>query len=173
MSPPRLGLVGIGFMGRGMAKNLISPKKAFKYQSLGIFDSNPSNEAVKSLRDQAKELGVPMTVASSTHQLAKDSDIVCLSLPSEQSCNDVVDTLLAGFNAEKKLSPILYSWDIPPNTPIIVDHGTFSREFSLKTAEKAKHHGVKYVDGECYWFSSVWVTVVGILVGMSQETGCD
>ena len=135
-------------MGRGMAKNLITPKKPFKYQNLGIYDSNPSNEAVKLLQEQAKELAVPMTVASSVHQLAKESDLVCMSLPNEAICADVVDELIAGFNAEKKLSPILYNWDIPPDTPIIVDHGTFSREFSLRTAEKAKLHGVKYVDGK-------------------------
>ena len=147
MTKPRLGFVGIGFMGRGMSKNLLTPKKPFKYQTFGVYDANPSNEAVKMLQEHAQELAVPLKVAPSVQQLAKDSDIVCMSLPNENICGSVVDSLLAGFNAEKKRSPILYNWDIPPDTPIIIDHGTFSREFSMKTSEKAKLHGVKYVDG--------------------------
>lgn len=84
---PRLGFVGIGFMGRGMAKN-IANKFPAKYKQFTVYDSNPLNEHV--LKMAKEKYDYPFVTATSAAHLASQSDIVMCSLPSEQIATDVL-----------------------------------------------------------------------------------
>jgi len=82
-----------------------------------------------------KKYGYVTTAAD----VAKRSDCVSLSLPSEKVTNDVIfgpEGLLVGFS---KFSP-----EDPP--PIIIDHGTSTRNFVRDNSLKVLQAGAIYVD---------------------------
>jgi len=77
----RVGFVGVGFMGKGMAKNIMKKhNNPFQFTSLTVFDSQPQNTADLA---QSAAAAFPLHVATSAADVAKRSDVVCLSLPSE------------------------------------------------------------------------------------------
>jgi 3-hydroxyisobutyrate dehydrogenase-like beta-hydroxyacid dehydrogenase len=146
---PRLGYVGVGFMGKGMVKNVM--KKAnteYNLKSFTIFDTVSTNTESLQAFYTASQFKFPFSVVSSSSAVAQMSDTVCVSLPTEEITHNVLfgnDGLISGFNASTKRGPIVYDWDIPPNTPVVVDHGTFSQAFVKDCHVKAKEVALNHI----------------------------
>lgn len=122
----RLGFVGIGHMGRGMAANL-----AKKTTILNIFDVVPPTS--EPFLDSSK-----FNICQSLVEVTKSCDIISLSLPSESVCHDVI------FGK----SGLLESWQQCQTNSrrIIVDHGSFSRTFAVTTGQILNRSNIGYVD---------------------------
>ena len=85
----RVGFVGVGYMGKGMVKNILCKHNApFKFDSLALHDGQPGN--VEALV-RAHTGAFPLHVASSAAEVAVRSDVVCLSLPSEEITRSVMN----------------------------------------------------------------------------------
>ena len=69
----RIGVIGIGAMGKGIALNLLKNKAP-----LTIYDTNDDN--INSFMKMANDSN-HIKIASSISDLAKTSDVICLSLP--------------------------------------------------------------------------------------------
>ncbi|MEP4194889.1 MAG: NAD(P)-dependent oxidoreductase [Aliishimia sp.] len=114
----RLGIIGCGNMGGGMASQLI--KNGFE---LTCFD--PSSE----ISDKMAALGA--TTAASASALAKTCDVIILSLPKAA----VVETVMA------EMLP-----DIQAGT-VILDASTSEPATSQAMLAKGAEHGFAFVDG--------------------------
>jgi 3-hydroxyisobutyrate dehydrogenase-like beta-hydroxyacid dehydrogenase len=83
---------------------------------------------------------VNLKVTKSPFEVALGSDIVGISLPSESAANSVIfgqNGLLEGFKDSTDRTGI---------APIIMEHGTVSRQFVLNVAKRASEAGVIYLD---------------------------
>lgn len=112
----RVGFVGLGFMGRGMAANM-----AKGLSKLTVFDISPENSKI--FRRNCEAEGREVVFAESLRHLAEESDIVCLSLPSESSCKEVI------FGD----SGIAQTWKSSKEGKLIIDHCTSSKAFAQET----------------------------------------
>lgn len=132
-------MVGLGFMGKGIAKNLLSRgRESGLVKSLTVFDIDKDN--VEKLREKVdKSLHNDLLVANSAAEAAQTCDIVCLSLPSEKASSHVLlgnEGLIAGATRrESREKPL-----------IILEHSTLSRPFVLKCHGEAKANGIIYMD---------------------------
>jgi len=118
---PRIGFIGVGLMGHGMAKNLV--QKGFPLKILGHRNRKPVADLV---RRGAKEVKTPAA-------LAKASDIVFICAPSSVEVEDLVrrrDGLKAG--GRRGL--------------IIIDTTTSDPTSTLALAAELKKAGIKFVD---------------------------
>ena len=84
----RVGFVGIGFMGRGMAKNIANKFRPTTYKQLVVYDGNPLNEHISKMAKQ--NYSFPFVAATSPAHLANESDIIMCSLPSEKIATEVL-----------------------------------------------------------------------------------
>jgi 3-hydroxyisobutyrate dehydrogenase-like beta-hydroxyacid dehydrogenase len=128
----RAGLVGLGNMGKGMAKNIAKcPSVA------GLYVSEVNEANVKQFFSEVDAVSAAkVTVCRSLATMTQDCQLIGLSLPSEQSTVLVLFGKDGIIEAKKKsLQPL-----------IVFDHGTFSREFVLDNHQRAKSAGVLYID---------------------------
>ena len=76
----RVGVVGIGAMGRGIAFNLFKSYKDSQSIALTVFDTSTDN--ISRFIDMTNAAcSNHVHIANSISDLAKNSDIICLSLP--------------------------------------------------------------------------------------------
>jgi 3-hydroxyisobutyrate dehydrogenase-like beta-hydroxyacid dehydrogenase len=136
----RVGFVGVGFMGKGIVKSIVRSKaKSYKgalTKYLSIYDVSGANIEKLFAGITTEEQG-HINVCHSPAEVARNSDVVGLSLPTEAATDSVIfgdNGLLNGFDFKKTESPI------------ILDHGTFTRKFVLQSASRAKEKSVKYLD---------------------------
>ena len=125
MSKPTIGFVGVGLMGHGMAKNLVS--KGWPLVVLGHRKREPV-EHLKSLG--AREAATP-------RELAAQCEIVHLCVtgsPQVEALMRGPDGLLAGADPVKRAGTV------------IIDCSTSNPVSTLALAEEAKARGVHFVD---------------------------
>jgi 3-hydroxyisobutyrate dehydrogenase-like beta-hydroxyacid dehydrogenase len=125
----RVGFVGLGFMGRGMAANL-----AKGLSKLTVFDISQENSKIFHSNVDARKV----VFAESLQQIAEESDVICLSLPSESSCQEVI----FGRNA------IAQTWKLSKERKLIIDHCTSSKAFAQQTHGQLSHVNnlLNYID---------------------------
>lgn len=116
-SHPKLGLIGAGTMGSGMAKNLI--KAGF---TLTVFDLKPEN--VNTL------VQAGATAATSTQDVIQKSDITLTSLPTSGTCVKVITEIIPHLTANK----------------IIIDTGTTEVPETKRLAQQIRKRGADLVD---------------------------
>lgn len=114
----RLGIIGCGNMGGGMASQLIQNGFA-----LTCFDQSPK------ISSKMDALGA--TIATSAGALAKSCDVIILSLPKAS----VVEAVMAQISS-----------DIQTDT-VILDASTSEPTTSQAMAAKGAQHGFAFVDG--------------------------
>jgi 3-hydroxyisobutyrate dehydrogenase-like beta-hydroxyacid dehydrogenase len=127
----RVGFVGLGFMGRGMAANL-----AKGLPKLTVYDISQENWKIF---QSNQEIDMSKVIfARSLQQLAEESDVICLSLPSESSCKEVI----FGRNG------ITQTWKSSKEGKLIVDHCTSSKAFAQETHAQLSHVNnlLNYID---------------------------
>ncbi len=118
---PRVGFIGVGYMGHGMAKNIV--EKGYDLTIMGHRNKAPVRDLVKR---GAKEVRSPAT-------MAKTADVIFLCVSSSVQVEDLVrrkDGLLAG--GHKGL--------------VIVDCSTSDPSSTLTLAAELKKKGVKLID---------------------------
>lgn len=113
----KVGVLGIGMMGKGMVKNLI--KAGYE-----VYAYDPFPEAAK----KAEELGA--TVLASPKEVAENVEILLASLPTSQAVDDAVTAALQGAK----------------EGTVICDMSTAAVSVEKKLYEAAKAKGVGYLD---------------------------
>jgi 3-hydroxyisobutyrate dehydrogenase-like beta-hydroxyacid dehydrogenase len=121
MAKQRVGFIGVGYMGHGMAKNLVEKGHPL------VIRGNRNRQPVEDLIGRgARELATPK-------EIAENSDIVFLCLPASPDVERAVrgeDGLKAGAH----------------DSMIIVDTTTADPNSTLALAAELKPLGVRYVD---------------------------
>ncbi|CAM9213101.1 unnamed protein product [Chrysoparadoxa australica] len=123
----QVGLIGLGNMGSGMAKNIA--KAGF---SLTLYDREP-------MRMKALEAS-NVRAAVSAGDVMRHSDVTLLSLDSEAAGEDVVwgeTGLVAGAKSKHQA---------PHRRPVVVDTGTMSPAYSLSMHERLRQEQIAYLD---------------------------
>jgi 2-hydroxy-3-oxopropionate reductase len=126
--------VGLGFMGRGMAANL-----AKGVSRLTVFDISKENSELfqKSL---CQEHLATVNFAKSLRHLAEESDVICLSLPSDTSCREV----LFGSHG------VAQTWQSAPNERrLVIDHSTSSKDFAQKVSSELREQSPLFDYMDC------------------------
>lgn len=120
-----------------MARNIL---KSDAVKGLTIFDTSEPN-IEKFVWSSNESLRPKLSLASSLDEVALNSDFIGLSLPSEMA----TEAVLFGPNG---LIPSLDSphAHVTTKRPIILDHGTFTRHFVIRSAQRAADAGISYLD---------------------------
>jgi hypothetical protein len=121
MANMKIGFIGVGLMGHGMAKNLV--EKGFPTMVLGHKNHAPVEDLVKRGAKQAKDVA----------ELVKASEIVFLCVTGSPQVEDLV----------YRKGGILYS---VAAGQIVVDTSTSQPGSTLKIAAELKAKGVRFVD---------------------------
>lgn len=135
----RIGFIGVGNMGCGMATNLIRNLARTQQQTTSrvfVYDAFPTSVEnflgkIANVAQCEKE-GVAIEAAQSIQELASQSDVVLLSLPSEKICNEVI---FGSGGVAEVWKDTRNSSNISSHRAII-DHGTFSHKFSITNSHK-------------------------------------
>lgn len=113
----RLGFIGLGIMGHGMASNL-------------LFSGNP---AMVWNRTPEKAVDLVCDVATSPQDLGEQSDIVLISVSNTSAVEEVIFGESGAFQGLREGA-------------IIVDHSTISPSATKDFATRAEHKGVVWLD---------------------------
>lgn len=148
----KVGVIGIGFMGRGMARNVIISKAAVPGVStqieqeisilknkLFIYDADKDkiSSFMDSLTPKSRCLVHP---CSSPADVASQADYIALSLPSAQ----VADKVLFG---DDSICSHMTQNNHDPRQLYLMEHGTFSRDFVLSCYHRLlPFKQIKYID---------------------------
>ncbi|RYY84616.1 hypothetical protein EON63_08885 [archaeon] len=126
-----VGLIGVGFMGKGLAKNIIAKKAA--ETNVYLYDSNLKalDQFVHSLGDQYDCKHV--YTSSDASDALLHSDLVALSLPSEKVLQFVMFDDMKGMVSRHAKEKGGTSMDT-----LVMDHSTISRYCVMQTHAKAK-----------------------------------
>jgi 3-hydroxyisobutyrate dehydrogenase-like beta-hydroxyacid dehydrogenase len=116
--PMRVGVVGIGKMGRPIAARLIGAG-----HDVTIFNRS-ENDGVRTLRDKGA------TVQASPEGLAAGSELVLTALPSEDSVREVYAAMSAVARSDQ----------------VYVDHSTVSPALNRRCAETLAAQGASFLD---------------------------
>src|ERR1700704_2607528 len=117
MANKKIGFIGVGMMGHGMAKNLV--EKGFPTTVFGHKNRAPVEDLVKRGAKEAKDLA----------QLVKDSDIIFLCVTGSPQVEDLVYRKRGILEAAA-------------NGQIVVDNSTSQPGSTLKIAADLKAKGV-------------------------------
>jgi 3-hydroxyisobutyrate dehydrogenase-like beta-hydroxyacid dehydrogenase len=117
----RIGFIGLGGMGIGMAQNLIRAG-----HSLAVYNRTSS---------KARELDGPITVADSPAQAARSAEVVITMLADDDA---VIDSVLGSNKGGAVISAL------PPGA-IHASMSTISVDLSARLAEAHREAGQKYV----------------------------
>jgi 3-hydroxyisobutyrate dehydrogenase-like beta-hydroxyacid dehydrogenase len=121
MSKPVIGFIGVGFMGAGMAKNLVT--KGYSLVIMG----NKNREPVERL----KALGA--TEATTAKELAQQCDIVHLCVTGSPQVESLMNGPYGIFASDKK-------------GLIVIDCSTSNPVSTKQLAEVAKAQGMHFID---------------------------
>jgi len=124
MAAQRIGFIGLGNMGAGMAERL-----AESGHPIAVYNRT------RSKGEEAENLGA--RIAESAADAARDADVVMLSLADQ----DAVSALLYGEGG---------AFETLREGGYVVDMSTVPPEFSRETAERAAQAGYKAVDACVY-----------------------
>lgn len=116
----KIGFIGLGIMGQGMASNLVK-------NGLALHVYNRTKQKAEPLIQQGAVL------AGNTQALARQSDIIFLMLSDDKACDDV-----AGGDAG-----LLSGLD---NTKTVVNLSTVSPAYSQSFNEKVKQTGARFLE---------------------------
>ena len=130
----KVGLIGVGNMGSGMARNMLL-KGSKVMQQLIIFDSQKAMIESFTSSVASKQLD-NLIVASAVSEIAAKADVICLSLPSEKVTSIVLNDIIKAKNSVKNNKSLT-----------IVDHGTFTKDFVVNSHNLAKQSNIEYLDG--------------------------
>lgn len=114
----KLGFVGVGFMGHGMASNLL--KKGHEVTIIANRNRVPVDDLVSKGAIEAKSL----------EELARGKDGVFICVATTEQIRSVIDGLLPGLS----------------KGAIVIETGTSDPNETLKLADKLKAKGVGFVD---------------------------
>jgi 2-hydroxy-3-oxopropionate reductase len=130
----RVGIVGLGFMGRGLAANL-----AKGLNRLNVYDISKENCSLfqKSLCQEKLQR---VTFTKSIEHLAEESDVICLSLPNDLSCREVL------FGSRG----VAQTWQTFPNEQrLIIDHSTTSKDFAQQISRELQQQNPLFDYMDC------------------------
>ena len=131
----RQGFLGVGFMGKGMCRNVLA--KQAKGSVLSVFDVNAAN--LEKLGASLNPAG--LSVAASVAEVTRDSSVIALSLPSQEVQERVL------FGPAGVVETYLQAQKQQQQQPLtIVDHGTFSHAFTLEAHARLRQHAIRYID---------------------------
>lgn len=140
-----MGLIGVGNMGKGIARNLLLKGPAVELKELHVFDTSRQN-----IVELTKDTGVSssntrLVELSSFGDLLSKVDFVALSLPSEKICHNVLfhpsTGIITGYQGRRNSNST--------KVKVIIDHGTNSRDFAVECAERTAdltNSSVYYID---------------------------
>lgn len=129
-----IGFIGLGFMGRGMAANLLRG-----VDRLVVYDVSAANSCLfEKIVNENKQQQEKLIVVKSIEEVAQQTQTICLSLPSEDSCHEVI---FGSKGISKK-------WQMKDGKKLIIDHGTFSQAFAKQTASNllTNYERIDYMD---------------------------
>lgn len=141
------GVIGIGFMGRGIAKNAILKGSNIGLKSVSLYDVNQSQiqQLLKEEMLQKAQTPTKVEVLDKVTDIFRRNDIVALSLPSEEVCKSLL------FDAKEGIVTNMKAVSSSNNRKIIIDHSTYSKKFVQYCSEKAKDiAGVEYIDAPVF-----------------------
>lgn len=137
----KAAIFGIGFMGKGISKNVLLKGNSIGLQEIFLYDLNFThfrNEVAPLLKEQINS--VKYTLVKEPKEILKEVDLVSLSLPSEEACEKLLFHEKSGI-----LSGLRESAE--NGEKIIVDHSTFTKTFARSCSEKARKYGnIHYID---------------------------
>jgi hypothetical protein len=126
MSKQRVGFIGVGLMGHGMAKNIV--EKGYPLSIMGHRNRKPVTDLVKRGAKEAK----------SPAEMAKNSDVIFICVTSSVQVEDLIrrkDGIKAGAQARSGKGGL-----------IIVDCSTADPKSTIALAEELAPLGVRLVD---------------------------
>jgi len=139
----KIGIIGVGGMGSGIAKNLLKTGNE-------IFAYDKQYKCEKTLND----LGINTT--TSLKELQKDASVIFLSLPD----TDSVDNTIFGHGGLVSLN----------FKGTIIDTGTTDPSFTTKAAEQLINHHIKFIDAPVSGLESKALTgELTSMLGSSNE----
>lgn len=140
------GVIGIGFMGRGIAKNAILKGSNIGLKSVSLYDVNQSQIQQLLNEEVIRKAQTPtkVEVLDKATDVFRRHDIVALSLPSEEVCKSLLFDAKEGIVTNMKAVSL-------NSQKIIIDHSTYSKKFVQYCSEKAKDiAGVEYIDAPVF-----------------------
>lgn len=170
MSTLHVGLIGVGYMGRGIARNLLRQGHASSsvvVNHLSLVDPNIAGieSLLQSLKRDSSFSIKNVTCQTSAAGLLNDVDICALSLPSESVCEEVL------FNPKTGLIPTMKS---QKSTKVIVDHSTYSKSFVVQCSDRVSRESgqrVKYTDAPVSGGpKGAWDGTLSIMIGGDDST---
>jgi 3-hydroxyisobutyrate dehydrogenase-like beta-hydroxyacid dehydrogenase len=117
-----IGFIGLGFMGHGMAKNLMEKG----HPLLGI--ANTKRDAIEDLKTRG------LSEAISVKSMVAESDITVLCLPN----SDAIEAVLRGENG-------VFAGAKPGH--LVIDTSTANPVSTLALAKEANARGIRFADG--------------------------
>jgi hypothetical protein len=126
MSKQRVGFIGVGLMGHGMAKNIV--EKGYPLSIMGHRNRKPVTDLVKRGAKEAK----------SPAEMAKNSDVIFICVTSSVQVEDLIrrkDGIKAGAQARSGKGGL-----------IVVDCSTADPKSTIALAEELAPLGVRLVD---------------------------
>jgi 3-hydroxyisobutyrate dehydrogenase len=137
----KVALVGVGFMGKGIVQNLA--KKLPRGSQLSVYDVKFQDSMLaKEFVEDCRRLDTDpssqrVKVAGSPKEAANSANMIALSLPSDKITEDV----LFGEQGVTRAN------NLSDNKPkLIIEHGTFSRDFILNCHSRCQQAGFDYMD---------------------------
>jgi 3-hydroxyisobutyrate dehydrogenase-like beta-hydroxyacid dehydrogenase len=157
------GILGVGFMGRGMARNVLmkGATSELKLENVFLYDNN-RNQIEQFLLSIKSETASQPKVLESPKNILEKTNVVALSLPSEEICDRVL------FNSNDGVISTAVSGLEPK---IIIDHSTYSKKFVVHCSEKAKQYGnFAFVDAPVSGGpQGAWNGTLSIMVGCEEK----
>jgi len=121
MTKPVIGFIGVGLMGAGMAKNILT--KGYPLVIMGHTNREPV--------ERLKKLGA--TEATSPRELASKADIIHLCVTGSPQVEAIMNGTDGIFASEKK-------------GLIVIDCSTSNPVSTMSLAESAQAHGMTFID---------------------------
>ena len=121
MTKPVIGFIGVGLMGAGMAKNILT--KGYPLVIMGHTNREPV--------ERLKKLGA--TEATSPRELASKADIIHLCVTGSPQVEAIMNGIDGIFASEKK-------------GLIVIDCSTSNPVSTMSLAESAQAHGMTFID---------------------------
>jgi 3-hydroxyisobutyrate dehydrogenase-like beta-hydroxyacid dehydrogenase len=146
----RVAVIGIGHMGKGIARNVVLPKPISSAAAasldnsktiLNIFDRDPQ-KLYDFWQALPADAASRVKVCTSPAMAALAADFVLMSLPSADATRHALFDVDGGVATVAAVA----GQSRGKENLLVVDHGTFSKGFALDCHSAAKERGLSYVD---------------------------